>query len=266
MKFFLFLIVSFLHLKVAMGQVDMIGPFRECGVKGSITLYDFKNKKWIYSDSADSEVQKLPASTFKVIHLLIALETGAVKDENTIVKWPGKTDTTLYGYRPEIYHDMSIKEAFEVSAGWVFMELAQKIGKENYLKFLKKCGYGNLDLSTPGIDFWNFGAFAITPKNQVEFMIKVFENKLPFSKRNIDILKKVMITEQTSEFTLRSKTGWTRWEGNDIGWWVGYVSTNDNHYFFATRIIKRLSTINPEFGNCRKKITRSVLKDYGAID
>lgn len=27
---------------------------------------------------------------------------------------------------------MSVKEAFELSTGWVFVELAKKIGKDNY--------------------------------------------------------------------------------------------------------------------------------------
>nr|WP_265714840.1 MULTISPECIES: hypothetical protein [Sphingobacterium] len=49
--------------------------------------------------------------------MLIALETGTIKDENEIMKWPGKTDTVKYGYRPDIYRDITVKEAFEVSAG-----------------------------------------------------------------------------------------------------------------------------------------------------
>ncbi|MFC3197609.1 hypothetical protein ACFOET_08300 [Parapedobacter deserti] len=35
---------------------------------------------------------------------------------------------------------MTIKEAFEVSAGRVFMELAKKIGREKYLHYLEACG------------------------------------------------------------------------------------------------------------------------------
>ena len=67
---------------------------------------------------------------------MIALETNTIKDENEIIKWVGSTDTVKYGYRPEIYHDMPVKEAFELSAGWVFVELAKKIGKDTYRKHL----------------------------------------------------------------------------------------------------------------------------------
>jgi len=33
----------------------------------------------------------------KVINMLIALESGIIKGENEIVKWPGMTDTVKYG-------------------------------------------------------------------------------------------------------------------------------------------------------------------------
>lgn len=130
---------------------------------------------------------------------------------------------------------------------------------------MKLSGYGNNDLSEQGDDFWNFGRFGISPRNQVEFLVKVYQGKTPFSKRNIEILKKVMVTEETSDYVLRSKTGWTRVDGNDIGWWVGYVQRKNNVYFFATRVLKKRNTENPDFGNCRKTITKAVLKELGAL-
>ncbi|GAB3523008.1 penicillin-binding transpeptidase domain-containing protein [Emticicia fontis] len=260
------LFIAFLISLHASAQIDLVSPFKDCELEGSTTIYDYKNKKWVMSNSADARVETLPASTFKVINLLIALETGVIKDENEMVKWVGKTDTTLYGYRPDIYKDMTVKEAFEVSAGWVFIELAKKIGKERYKQYLKLCKYGNQNLTQKDADFWNFGEFAISPVNQVEFLTKVYEEKLPFSKRNIAILKRVMVTEKTDTYSIRSKTGWTRVDGNDWGWWVGYVERNDNVYFFATRVIKKRSTVNNRFSQCRKDITKNILKQLKAIE
>ncbi|SDG14806.1 beta-lactamase class D [Dyadobacter soli] len=239
--------------------------FKDCHLEGSTTVYDYKKKQWTITDGNDSRKLTQPASTFKVINLLIALETGTIADENAIVKWPGKTDTTLYGYRPEIYKDISVKEAFEVSAGWAFIELAKKVGRDKYAYYLKKAGYGNGNLTEKGDDFWNFGPFGVSPRNQVEFLVKVYEGKTPFSKRNVEILKRVMLTEDTADHKLRSKTGWTRVEGTDIGWWVGYVERKDNVWFFATRVSKPRATPNPDFGNCRKTITKAVLKELGAL-
>jgi len=250
----------------AVCQLDMVTPFKNCELRGSCTIYDYQHKKWLLSDSVDARIESLPASTFKIINLLIALETGVIKDETEVIKWVGKTDTTRYGYRPEIYKDMTVKEAFEVSAVWAFLDLAKKVGRERYLHYLKLCHYGNADLSEKGPDFWNLGPLAISPRNQVEFLIKMYEGKLPFSKQNIEILKRVMISEQNDEYIIHAKTGWTREGGNDSGWWVGYVERKGNVWFFATRVSKPRSTINPHFSTCRKEITKDILRQLKAIN
>jgi len=239
--------------------------FDECNVEGAIAIYDHKNHTWILSDTVATRKETLPASTFKIINLLIALETKTIASENDIVKWPGSTDTLKYDYRPNIYHDITVKEAFEVSAGWAFIELAKKIGKDNYKKYLTLCHYGNINLSQTDPDFWNFGAFGISPINQVEFLKKLYEEKLPFSKRNIDIVKKVMITEQNDDYTIHSKTGWTRENDINTGWWVGYIENKNGTYFFATRLLQDRKLNASNFGNCRKEITKSVFRDLNVI-
>lgn len=241
-------------------------PFKECNLKGSTTIYDLKKDRWVFTDSLDALVETLPASTFKVINLLVALETGVIKDENDTVHWVGSTDTALYGYRPEIYRDMTVKEAFQESAGWAFIELAKKVGRERYQHYLTLSHYGNRTLTEKGADFWNFGAFAVSPLNQVQFLANVFKGKTPFSKRNLEILKRAMITEQTSSFTMRSKTGWTRVEGKDWGWWIGYVEHRDNVYFFATRVTKDRAIRNERFGPCRKDITKEILRQLHMLE
>jgi beta-lactamase class D len=239
--------------------------FANCQADGAIAIYDSKKQQWILSDTVETKIETLPASTFKIINLLIALETKTVRDENEIVKWPGSTDTVKYGYRPEIYHDMSVKEAFASSAGWVFIELAKKIGKENYSKYLALCNYGNRDLSQTD-DFWNFGAFAISPINQVAFIKALYEEKLPFAKQNMKIVKKVMITDQTDAYTLGSKTGWTREGGINTGWWVGYLESRNGVYFFATRLLQDRKFNSPNFGSCRKESTMAIFKDLKIIN
>lgn len=239
--------------------------FDECNVEGAIAIYDHKNHTWILSDTVATRKETLPASTFKIINLLIALETKTIASENDIVKWPGSTDTLKYDYRPNIYHDITVKEAFEVSAGWAFIELAKKIGKDNYKKYLTLCHYGNINLSQTDPDFWNFGAFGISPINQVEFLKNLYEEKLPFSKRNIEIVKKVMITEQNDDYTIHSKTGWTREKDINTGWWVGYIENKNGAYFFATRLLQDRKLNASNFGNCRKEITKSVFKDLNVI-
>ncbi|MCK9412699.1 MAG: penicillin-binding transpeptidase domain-containing protein [Prolixibacteraceae bacterium] len=74
-----------------------------------------------------------------------------------------------------------------------------------------------------------------------------------------------MVTEQNDRYIVRSKTGWTRANGMDCGWWVGYVERKDNEYFFATRISKERKVVNPNFGASRKEITKNILRQLNAI-
>lgn len=258
-------VILLLCTTAAAGQPDMVTPFRDCHLQGSCTIYNYNQKKWLMSDSLDATVASLPASTFKVINLLISLETGVIRDENEVVRWQGLTDTVKYGYRPDIYRDMTVKEAFQVSSVWVFLDLAQKIGRDRYLDYLTSCGYGNADLTGKDPDFWNFGPLSVSPRNQVQFLIRLYEGTLPFSGRNMEIVRQVMITEQNEKFVIHSKTGWTRENGIDSGWWIGYVERKDNVFFFATRVSKPRSEINPGFSNCRKEITKNILRQLGAF-
>jgi|SRR5690606_11620099 len=245
---------------------DFSTHFEKCKTGGAIVIYDYQQRKWIASDSVEIKVERLPASTFKIINSLILLETGVIRDEDEILHWPGKTDTLKYGDRPEIYHDMTLREAFQQSAVWAFLDRSEKVGRDTYRKYLAESGYGNGDLSQTDPDFWNFGTFGASQINTVEFLIRLYENRLPFSREHMELVKDIMLTEQTDDYTIRAKTGWTRENGINLGWWVGYIETSRGPYFFATRLLQDRKYKTENFGACRKEITKAVLRDLGIIN
>lgn len=63
--------------------------FDEAGIKGGIAVYDFKKNLFTVYDRKRFDTPFSPASTSKIIHSLIFLESGALKDENEIIKWDG---------------------------------------------------------------------------------------------------------------------------------------------------------------------------------
>lgn len=260
-KSLLVLFVIFVSEAFAPAQVDLQKPFQDCNLQGSITIYDYKNRKWIFSDEKDAERATLPASTFKIINSLIALETGAVKDEKEVLKWDGvKRQVESWNA------DTDMENAFRNSTVWFYVQMAKRVGKDKYRKYLQESHYGNGKIdSGQDDDFWNYGDFGVTPKNQIELLKNLYEEKLPFSKRSFEIVKRISIEEKTADYVLRAKTGWTYFGGNDTGWWVGYVERKDNTYFFATRVIKKRETQNPNFSSCRKEITRKILKELKII-
>ncbi|CAN5549522.1 class D beta-lactamase [soil metagenome] len=254
------IIFIFLFLCSSIHAQDLNKIISDAGVKGSITIYDYRNKKWIFSDKKDAKKSTLPASTFKIINSLIGVEERAVKDEYDIIKWDG-----IRRDREELNSDSDMKNAYKISNVAFYQEIARRVGKNKYKYYLKACSYGNLRIGKKTDEFWLDGSLRITPKQQINFLKDLYEEKLPFSKRTYDIVKSIMINEQNEQYTLYAKTGWGQIEGKDTGWWVGYFVTKDNIYFFATRLIKELKTVNENFGQLRKDVTYSSLKQMGFI-
>ncbi|MPR33350.1 class D beta-lactamase [Salmonirosea aquatica] len=234
--------------------------FEEAGLKGSFSLYDLKKKEYATTDKNDFIKATSPASTFKVPNTFIALEEKAVQDENEIIKWDGTPK------RLKIWEqDYDLKNAYKNSAFWFYQELAKRVGEAKYHTYLKKLDYGNQDISGGLTTFWLGSSLKISPKGQLEFLQKLYAETLPFSQRTYRIGKEIMIEEKTEAYTLRAKTGWADTKPEHVGWYVGYVETKDNVYFFATHLYQPDAQQHEDFGNQRKLITRKILSGLGVL-
>ena len=234
--------------------------FDDLNIKGSITIYDYKNKKWYYSDKKDSEKQTLPASTFKIPNSLISIEEYAVKDENEVLKWDG-----VIREFPAHNADTDLKTAFKNSTVWFHREMSRRVGIDKYRKYLKEFNYGNQKLSGIPDYFWLDNTLVISPAEQINFLSGLYDEKYPLSKRTYNIVKNVMIEKKTDSYTLRAKTGSGLVKTLDIGWYVGYIETKDNVYFFATRLQQDEPDKNDDFLNLRKTITFNIFQDMGVM-
>ena len=234
--------------------------FDDLNIKGSITIYDYKNKKWYYSDKKDSEKRTLPASTFKIPNSLISIEEYAVKDENEVLKWDG-----IIREFPAHNADTDLKTAFKNSTVWFHREMSRRVGIDKYRKYLKEFNYGNQKLSGIPDYFWLDNTLVISPAEQINFLSGLYEEKYPLSKRTYNIVKNVMIEKKTDSYTLRAKTGSGLVKTLDIGWYVGYIETKDNVYFFATRLQQDEPNKNDDFLNLRKTVTFNIFQDMGVM-
>lgn len=240
--------------------------FKAHSAIGSITLYNPGTKTWISSDRTDWNVSSTAASTFKIVNSLIALETKTIPNANEVFTYHGQHDTSLYGVRTDVYHDMDMVEAFQRSSVWYYLELAEIIGCEKYLEFLEKIPYGNGKVCGDELDFWNYGEFEVTPFEQILLLSRLISDQLPFAKEHQKTLKEIMINDKYDPYILRAKTGWGRDKTHNIGWWVGYVEHNDQTWIFATRIRRRKGEDLEGFTRSRKDITLAVLRDLGIIE
>ncbi len=231
--------------------------FDEAGVTGGIYIYDLKKNKFTVYDRRRMDTGFVPASTSKIFHSLIFLETGAVRDENEIIKWDGVKR------RVEAWNqDHSLKTALKVSAAWFYVEASKRAGQGTMQKYYDAAEYGNRSTEGFGEDYWVKGKLRVTPRQQIELLVKFYENRLPFSPQVTALVKELLIQEKTEQYTLRAKTGWSQDFTPQVGWWIGYVERDDNVYFFATE----LDITKNEDAPKRLEITKKVLKSLKIIE
>jgi beta-lactamase class D len=168
---------------------------------------------------------------------LIALETGVVEDENFVIKWDSLKTPRQDLFNPNWARDHNLRSAMRYSVVWYFQEVARRVGEENYKKYLDQINYGNQD-GSGGVDrFWLASTLKISANEQVEFLNKFYASELGFSQRATDIVKSIIVLEQTEQYKFSGKTGaGPRENGKMLGWLVGYVETKDNLYFYALNL------------------------------
>ncbi len=244
---------SILH---SLSQEDLEQVYKVHGVKGALIIYDQRADVTLVHNPARTEKQFLPASTFKIANSLIALETGVVKDEKEVFKWDGKKR-----FLDAWNRDHNLRGGMKYSVVWLYRELARRIGEERMQRWVNKIGYGNKDISG-GIDkFWLEGGLRISPREQIAFLKKLYYNKLPFSRRTMDIVKELMVVDKGEKYVMRAKTGWAVRVDSQIGWYVGWLETGGNVYFFANNI----DIVDRKVNQARIKIVRDVFKKLGLL-
>ncbi len=205
------------------------------------------------------ERKLIPASTFKILNSLIALETGVVADKAAVVSWDGVVTD-----RRELNRDLDLQTAFRLSSVSHFQELTRRIGMERMQQCIDDVGYGNRDISGSIDEFWLTGRLRISPREQIDFLQRLHRGDLPFSAVTMDTVREMMAVERTSNYVLRAKTGWAVLpDGDNVGWWVGWVESEDGVYFFAT--VLEAKAPNDTFGPAREDITRNVLVELGVL-
>jgi beta-lactamase class D len=127
---------------------------------------------------------------------------------------------------------------------------------------LDKIGYPGMDVNPGNIDlFWLEGKSRITPRQQVDFLRRLYENKLPLKREVMNTVKAIMFNERTSEYRLSAKTGWAIRNGNNYGWFVGYFEKAGQVWFFATLVEPKDQENTADFAAARKEVTIEVWKE-----
>jgi beta-lactamase class D len=234
--------------------------FDKYGMNGTILVFDPATREFAGYNPSSWDSGYLPASTFKIVNTLIGFETGAI-DTDYIFKWNGEKRRL-----PQWEKDLTLEEAFRFSCVPCYQELARMIGPDRMKSSLEKMMYPGMDVHTDNIDlFWLEGDSRITPRQQVEFIRKLYNEQLPLKPTTMQAVKAIMLNEVTPDYRLSGKTGWAIRNGNNYGWFVGWVETKAKVYFVATLVEPKDQKQVEDFAAARKLITMGVFRWLGLI-
>lgn len=203
-----------------------------------------------------------PASTSKIPHTLIALET-AVARPDTPFQWDG-TERIVKSWN----RDHTLETAYRHSVVWVYQQIVTSLGTEAMASWISEIDYGNRntgsrnDLTT----YWLLGPLKLSAAAQVDFLTRLVRRELPFSAATYDTGIPLMLSASGEGWELFGKTGW-RMDGNntDIGWFVGWLQRDDEEtqdtWVFAFNMYMK------EPADARKRIpaVRAALAAIGAF-
>ncbi len=197
--------------------------------RGTFTIYDLESFRKRYS----------PASTFKIVNALVGLQTGRLTSDSSVIPWDGITRE-----RTEWNKDLSLFDAFRVSAVPHFQSLARQIGKDT-------------------MKYWLDTTLLISPDEQLGLVKRLYFKQLPFRASVQESVKRMMIRENNAKWQLAWKTGTiTNEQGVTQGWMVGWIEENRHVYPFVLHLELEKGR-EADMPVVREQILRDILKSLG---
>ncbi|WP_162339968.1 class D beta-lactamase [Cyclobacterium salsum] len=233
----------------------------KAGLSGSILVYNAEADTYYSNDFDHAERGQLPASTYKVPHSLIALDLGIVEDEATEFPWDGEARAM-----PQWERDLTFKQAFHLSCVPCYQEIARKIGLDRMKDYLSRLDYGQMDVHADNLDqFWLRGNSRISPMEQIGFLRRLYAGDLDLAGETLARFREMMVMEESEDYRLSGKTGWSVDQGVDNGWFVGYLEKGGAVYFFASNLAPGPGVSDAEFLEARKSLTMEALRVLGFL-
>lgn len=211
-------------------------------------LYDERENRALEEPSETCAVRTTPASTFKIPHALAALDAGVVDGPHEVLLYDG-APVSLERWK----HDHDLASAMRDSVVWYFQRLAERLGIERERHYLKAFAYGNQDASGPLTSFWLGESLLISPQEQLDFLRRFFEGRLPVREEAARVVREILVQPQghvvnaLGEHPLAApwpegtivyaKTGSGDAEGRPVRWLVGRVERGDREWIFVSRVV-----------------------------
>lgn len=225
------------------------------GYKGSFVLYDLNGDTWNVYDMEQATLRTAPNSTYKIYDALFGLEEGVIAPDDSFMAWDG-TNHPFEAWNG----NQDLFSAMQSSVNWYFEEIDKQIGSATIQNYIRKIGYGNEIVNANLSAYWMQGSLKISPIEQVELLTALHNNQFDFAPENINAIKNSICLFSSESKNFYGKTGTGRVDGQDVnGWFVGYIETAGNTYFFATNI----QAAENATGSKASEISLSILSHMG---
>ena len=235
--------------------------FDENKVEGCFAIMDNGTGKFtVHNLGRYRDSSYLPASTFKIVNSLIGLQTGKISSDSMVIKWDGVKRRV-----EEWNRDLTMYDAFRVSAVNYYQEVARRIGKDTMQLWLDSLRYGTKKITSTIDSFWLDNSLKISPDEELGLVKRLYFDQLPFFKSYQETVKRTMLFENNANYRLGYKTGWGFTEkGHALGWVVGWIEENNHPYFFVLNI----ESPDKDFDmwTVRMKMLKDILKYLGFFD
>jgi len=206
--------------------------FDKAGVRGTVVFKVLNGERRHVFNEERAQKRLIPASTFKIIHSLIAYETGVVKTADDLFKWDGKPQWLKAWEK-----DLTFKEAIKVSAVPVYKKIAKSIGPTKMKYWLDRLNYGNANIDGGISNFWLSGGLRISVDEQVQLLEKLYKGQLDASIKGQAFVRDILPVTKHKCFEIRGKTGLAFLKNKPhIGWWIGWAKAQQKVFFFALNI------------------------------
>ncbi len=186
-----------------------------------------------------------PASTFKIAISLMGFDSGILTGPDA-PEWP--FNAGYLDWRPEWKQATTPQTWLRYSVVWYSQQITQRLGADRFSAYVHAFGYGNEDVSgdartNNGLTHaWLSSSLQISPSEQVGFLSRMLEGKLPVS--DAAVTQTMAIMEHNalpSGWNTFGKTGsglpfgpdGEHLNGQPFGWYVGWAEKGDRQVVFA---------------------------------
>jgi beta-lactamase class D len=242
---------------LADGDSQLIAElFKSHGVEGTLVVANVQGQTLSVHNPSRAEQRFSPASTFKILNTLIALENGVLKGQEDRFKWDGISRSVSAWNR-----DHTLNSAFRASCVWCYQDIATSIGLVNYREKLAEISYGNREVGKGVRTFWLDGTLKISADEQITFLSDVMNGEYAWlTDRSLKILESIMQLDGAQE-TVFAKSGWTGPE-LAVGWYVGFLRKDDELFLFALN----MKLTDATQAHLRKDLTLQALQLIGLLE